>query len=234
VCAVERARQKVREIVASGAIPLIQGGDHSTPIAGILGIADCTDKRIGIIGFDSHFDLLGVDGQATSRWYYSAASEYVRALETPNVEPQNIALIGMRGIHNPQEWAAFARDLGIRYFTMREVDEKGIDWILDEALERVGDGTEHLYVTLDIDVVDCTACPGQRFPDTPGLTPREIIRSLRKIGAARVIGGFDVSELSPQYDPQGATQLLAARCFLEVLGGLAAQFKGRHIDRWYR
>lgn len=147
----------------------------------------------------------------------------MRALELPNFEPENIVLIGMKGIHNPATWAAIARALGIRYFTMKDVDDLGIEAVVNKALDRACSGTDGVYVTLDIDVVDYAVCPGQRFPDTPGLTPREIVRALRKIGERARIAGFDISCLSPQYDAAGATQLLAARCHLEVLAGIAHQ-----------
>lgn len=231
------ARQKVREIVEAGAIPLIQGGDHSVAIPGILGITDCVDERMGIIGFDCHFDLdyaplLQDEGRDWER--LGPASQYIRALETGLVEPENIVLIGLRGYRNPKAWANIAKSLGIRYFTMKEIDEIGIEKVIEEAIERTNSGTKHLYVTLDVDSIDFACCAGQKYPDTPGLTPREVIKALRLIGSKRVISGFDIACLSPQYDPWGATSLLAARCFLEVLSSLAVQFKKHNIRNWYQ
>jgi len=228
-------RQRVREIVEAGAIPLIQGGDHSVSIPGILGITDCispTDK-VGIIGFDSHLDLQFHEEGLRDWELFSPESQYVRALATPNVEPENIVLIGIKGTGNTESWALVAKRFGIRYFTLKEIDEMGIEKVVEEALERAGKDTKHLYVTLDIDVVDSASCPGQKFPETPGLTPREIIEALRLIGQKRVIGGFDIACLSPQYDIGGATCSLASRCFLEVLIGLATQFKNHNIKNWY-
>jgi len=229
-------RQKVREIVEAGAIPLIQGGDHSVPIPGILGITDCISptERLGIIGFDSHFDL-SFEEEGCKDWEkLTAASEYRRALDTPNVEPENIVIIGIRGMLNPESWARLAERLGIRYFTIREIDEIGIEKVMEEALERVSKGTKHLYVTLDMDVMDGAICPGQKYPATPGLTPREIVKALRIIGKERIIGGFDIACLSPQYDIGGATCLLAGQCFVEVLSGLAVQFRDHNIKKWYK
>lgn len=229
-------RQKVREIVEAGAIPLIQGGDHSVPIPGILGITDCigSNERLGIIGFDSHFDLALWEEGCKDWEKLSGASQYKRALETPNVEPENIVLIGLRGIRNPQGWAHVAKRLGIRYFTINEIDDIGIEKVMEEALERVTKGTKHTYVTLDIDVIDSAICPGQEYPSTPGLTPREIIKALRIIGKERVISGFDISCLGPKYDVAGATSLLAGQCFVEVLSSLAAQFRDHNIRKWFK
>jgi agmatinase len=224
---VNRAKDRVEEVVRAGAIPLVQGGDHSTPIPALLGIAECTNERIGIIGFDAHFDLYGLEEDISEDFKYSATCQYMRALELPNVEPENVVLIGMKGIHNPEVWARIARNLGIEYFTMKDIDDLGIDEVVKRALDRACSATTRLYVTLDIDVVDFAMCPGQRYPDTPGLSPREIVRALRRIGERGLVSGFDISCLSPQYDETGATQLLAARCHLEVLSGIAHQFRAR-------
>jgi len=229
---IEKGIQRVREIVAAGAIPLVQGGTHSTPIPAVLGMAAETKGQIGIIAFDSHFDLSGGKSDLPDRSRFRASSQYMRMLETPNVEPENIVMIGLRGIRNPKEWANVARNMGITYFTLRDVDELGIDQVVAKALERV-QGTDHLYVTLDVDVVDAGICRAQAYPDTPGLTPREVVGALRQIGKSRVINGFDISCLCPKYDPGGgSTQLFATRCYLEVMGSVAQQFKNLGIKKW--
>jgi len=230
---IHRGRERVREVVRAGAIPVILGGDHAAAAAGIMGITDCVEEPLGIIAFDAHFDLFGGDGDLSLSRLYASSSQYIQALETGKVEPEHIVLIGMRGIHNPRQWAQVARQLGIRFYTMWDVEEKGIERVVSEAIERACTGTKHLYVTLDIDAMDSLVCPGTRFPDTPGLAPREVLRALRMIGASRTIGGFDVSEVAPQYDPHGGTQLFAASTVLEVLGGIAGQFKTNGLDRWY-
>jgi agmatinase len=228
-----RAKTKIEEIVAAGAIPLVIGGDHSVPIPALLAIGAATDKKVGIIGFDTHFDLMGL-GDAEGDELWNPAAQYTTALKLPNFEPENIVLIGMKGIRNPRLAAEFAKELGITYFTMRDIDEQGIASVVNKAVKRATTGTEYLYVTLDIDVMDSSMCPGTRFPDTPGLTPREIIQALRIIGDHAVISGFDISCLSPRYDSGGSTQYLAARCYLEVMASLAAQFRDRAIDKWFQ
>ncbi len=106
--------------------------------------------------------------------------------------------------------------------------------MVSETVERATSGTEYVYVTLDIDVVDSSICSGTRFPDTPGLTPREIIHALRIIGSKTVISRFDISCLSPRYDPSGSTPYLAARCYLEVMARLAVQFGDKNIGKWFQ
>ena len=138
-----RAKKKITEIVDAGAIPLVIGGDHSVPIPAFLSIASCTEKKIGIIGLDTHFDLMGL-GDAGSDEKWNPAAQYTSALELPNFEPENIVLIGMKGIRNPRLAAFFARELGIHYFTMKDIDEKGIGYVVSEAVERATSGTEYV------------------------------------------------------------------------------------------
>lgn len=228
-----RAKDSIREIVHAGAVPLVIGGDHSVSIPALLAIASCTKQKIGIIGFDTHFDLMGLgDAKGDEQW--NPAVQYTTALERPNFEPENIVLIGMKGIRNPRLAAVFARELGITFYTMKDIDERGIGPVVAEAVERATSGAEYLYVTLDIDVMDSSICPGTRFPDTPGLTPREVIHALRIIGSASVISGFDIACLSPRYDPSGSTPYLAARCYLEVMAGLAVHFRDKGIKKWFQ
>ena len=104
---------------------------------------------------------------------------------------------------------------------MADVDELGVVTVAQEALETATAGTEALYLSLDIDVVD-PAHGGQKYPDPAGLSAREVIRALRVL-ARGPIAGFDICCLAPRYDLQGHLSQLAARAALEVIAGLALQ-----------
>ena len=84
------------------------------------------------------------------------------------------------------------------------------------------ENTEVLYVSLDIDVVDPAFCPAQKYPEPGGLTSREIISAIRQIGKHKLINGFDISCLGPQYDAKtGPSAQLCARLFMEVMATIA-------------
>jgi arginase family enzyme len=104
---------------------------------------------------------------------------------------------------------------------MSGVDELGVAAVAQEALEAATRGTEALYISLDIDVVD-TAHGGQKYPEPGGLSARELLRALRVLSRARVVG-FDLCCLAPRYDLQGHLSQLAARAALEVIAGIALQ-----------
>lgn len=213
--------KKVSDIYEAGAIPLVSGGDHSIPYPCVQALAKHTEGNIGILTFDSHFDLYFEPE-------FSAASQWGRLFDLlPQVDPENYCSIGIRGLRNQLHESYVAEELGIQYYTMADVETQGITNVIAKALELVGKNTEALYISLDIDVVDPVFCPAQKYPEPNGLTSREIISALRQIGKDRLINGFDICCLGPQYDtPTGLSAQLCARLFMEVMATIAWQKKG--------
>ncbi len=209
-----RARDKIADVLAAGAVPIILGGDHSVPIPVLQVLAGTLTGKLGIIAFDSHFDL-------SLEPKYWAGSQWARAFELGVVEPANFVLIGIRGGRESLSDKLVADELGIRYYTMADIDECGIATVAQEALEAAGAGTQAIYVSLDIDVVD-PAHGGQKYPDPGGLSARELLRALRIVSSG-TLAGFDICCLAPRYDLQGHLSQLAARAAVEVIGGLALQ-----------
>ena len=209
-----RAHGKLADILAAGAVPIVFGGDHSIPIPVLQVLAGKLNGKLGIVVFDSHFDM-------SYEPKYWAGSQWARAFDLGVVEPENFVQIGLRGGRESLADKAVAKELGYRYYTMADVDELGIATVAQEALETATAGTEAMYVSLDIDVVD-PAHGGQKYPDPAGLSAREVIRALRTL-ARGPIAGFDICCLAPRYDLQGHLSQLAARAALEVIAGLARQ-----------
>jgi agmatinase len=213
---IENSIHKISEIYEAGAIPLVSGGDHTIPYPCIRSLMNNTDGKIGIISFDSHFDLYFEEE-------ISAASQWGPLFEFSQVNPENFCSIGIRGLRNQLHERFVAEKLGIQYFTMTDVEQEGIHKIIKKAL-KVVENTEALYVSLDIDVVDPAFCPAQKYPEPGGLTSREIISAIRQIGKHKLINGFDISCLGPQYDAKtGPSAQLCARLFMEVMATIAWQ-----------
>jgi agmatinase len=209
-----RAHAKLADILAAGAVPIVFGGDHSIPIPVLQVLSGKLNGKLGIVVFDSHFDM-------SYEPKYWAGSQWARAFDLGVVEPENFVQIGLRGGRESLADKAVAEELGYRYYTMADVDELGIATVAQEALETATAGTEALYVSLDIDVVD-PAHGGQKYPDPAGLSAREIVRALRVL-ARGPVAGFDICCLAPRYDLQGHLSQLAARAALEVIAGIALQ-----------
>jgi agmatinase len=211
----DRCQASVSNIVGAGAVPLVCGGDHAITLPVVRGVAAGMTGRLGLIHLDSHYDLC---------WDppLFAGSQWAQILQLPNVDVRNFCQIGMRGLRQVPFEVEVAKSLGHLVCTMTDIDRDGIESVVDRALERACDGTEGIYVSLDIDVVDPVYCPAQKYPEPAGLTSKQVIRALRRIGQSADIKGFDLCCLGPQYDDRvGTGTHLAARLFVEVMAAMA-------------
>jgi agmatinase len=210
-------------VFSSGAMPLILGGDHSIGFPTVRGIAQCTSKRIGIVHFDRHADIQEKDldeRMHTTPWYH--------ATNLPNVPAVNLVQVGIGGWQVPREAVAQIRARNTNVLTMRDVEELGIDKTAEIALDLAWKGADAVYMSFDIDCVDCGFVPGTGWPEPGGFLPREILRLVGKV-AAEGLCGLEVVEVSPPYDTSDITSLFGVRVVVDVLGALVAHGKlGAH------
>lgn len=208
-----RASDLVGDIVRAGAFPIVLGGDHTIPFPAIRAILEGKRKKIGLISFDSHIDLSDTPE-------YWASSEWVKTLELGKIHPKNFCEIGIRSNRSTQYEVDVAKMLGIRLFTIDEIKQRGIDAVVREALQVANDGTEGIYVSLDVDVMEPGLMPAQKAPEIWGMTTDEMFHSLRVISREKLVG-FDVCDMTPDYDINGMGAQFCARTVVEVLAGLA-------------
>ncbi len=215
-------------VFASGAMPIVLGGDHSIGFATVRGIAQQTDRKIGIIHFDRHADIQEKDldeRMHTTPWFH--------ATNLPNAPAKNLVQIGIGGWQVPRPAIKEARKRGTTILTMHDVTSLGLDKVLEIALETAWDGVDAVYLSFDIDAVDCGFVPGTGWPEPGGFLPREILYLLGGV-AKEGICGMEVVEVSPPYDTSDITSLLATRAIVDVLGTLVAHGKmgsHRHLIR---
>ncbi|AOV15963.1 agmatinase [Acidihalobacter aeolianus] len=218
----------VGHVFASGALPIILGGDHSIGFATVRGIARQTDKRIGIIHFDRHADIQEKDldeRMHTTPWFH--------ATNLPNVPATNLVQIGIGGWQVPREAVKEARNRETTIITMHDVERLGLDKVAEIALEYAWKDADAVYLSFDIDSVDAGFVPGTGWPEPGGFLPREILYLLGAV-AKEGICGMEVVEVSPPYDISDITSLMATRAIVDVLGTLVAHGKmgaHRHIIR---
>lgn len=215
------AADRITKLIGASGIPIVLGGDDTVPYVGMRSVARQKKRRFAALKFDSHFDL---------SWEprFWAGSQWARCMEAGYLKPENFALIGIRGLRNGMIWHQVAEELGIRYWTMQEVEEKGIVACVREALKAIATGVDALYLSLDLDVIDPAFLPAQKYPDPAGLTAREALRGLRiAIDEGPALAGFDMACLGPDFDFHGLGCELAARCAVEVIGGHAHRKAGK-------
>jgi agmatinase len=219
----------VAHVASSGALPLMLGGDHSIGFPCVRGIAQCTSKRIGIIHFDRHVDIQEKDldeRMHTTPWYW--------ATELPNVPAKNLVQVGIGGWQVPRAGVEQVRKRQTNVLTIHDVERLGVEKVAEVALELAWDGVDAVYLSFDIDCVDCGFVPGTGWPEPGGFLPREALKLLGLV-AKEGICGLEVVEVSPPYDTSDITALLGLRVVVETLGAMVAHGTlGKHksiIDR---
>lgn len=105
-------------------------------------------------------------------------------------------------------------------FTIDEVKRDGMAQVIAEAIRIASEGTDGIYISIDIDVMEPSMVPAQKAPEIWGVTIDEMMVAMRALREPNVIG-FDICELSPGYDVNGMSAQFCARMVVEVLAGLA-------------
>lgn len=212
-----RGIEKVSEIVEAGAIPLVFGGDHSTPYPIVKGISDSSEGKIGVINFDSHYDI-GLSGRL------NAGNAFGKIMEDCQSSPENLVIIGIKGgAYNTPLMHQLTKDIGATVFTITDVERLGIKEVVNRAMEAAGRGTDKIYVTVDTDVLDPVSFPAMKYPDAFGMTAWQIRDALRILSRETNLCGVDLVCMGPDYDHKGVGAFIACRFFIEVLKGLAVR-----------
>ena len=213
----EEAEAVSRRTGEVGGATVALGGDHLVPLPLVRGLQQGRSRHLGVVVFDSHLDL----HPSPPLW---AGSQWRTLIEEGHLRPVDITIIGPRGVRQSLHEIEYARQNGVRVITLQEVDERGLPSICSELDERLK-GVEAVYISLDIDVVDPSFCPAQKYPDAAGMTPREILSIMRKATSVVPMAGFDLCCFSPRYDEGQRGALLAARFALEAV--YACQHRNR-------
>ncbi|MDN5357439.1 MAG: agmatinase [Candidatus Methanomethylophilaceae archaeon] len=175
------------------------GGEHSINIP----IVRSLPKDTALISIDAHLDsrdeYLGTP--------FSHACVMRRAAEHLGLE--NVFVLGVRAVGREE----IDRDDPVPFISSYKIMESGIERAVEKALDCVK--SERVYVTLDIDGIDPAYAPGTGTPEPFGLLPMDVKKAIGMVGDR--LCGFDVTEVSPPYDPSGITSMLASRFVNEAL-----------------
>ena len=213
-----RLENAVYEVCRGGAIPVILGGDHTIALPDATGVARHVGwGRVSVIHFDAHADT----GDTQFGALHGHGTPMRRLIESGAVRGDRFLQIGLRG-YWPEpatlDWMALQR---MRSFEMTEVVSRGLDHCLTEAFAIATDGCDAAFLSVDIDVVDPGMAPGTGTPEPGGLTGRQLLDAVRRIGMEVPLAGIDVVEVAPPFDQSEVTAFLANRVVLEALSGMA-------------
>jgi arginase len=226
--ACEQLAVEVETILEKDQFPLILGGDHSIAIGSFAGVVSHykkQDKTIGLIWFDAHADMNtpettpsgNIHGMPLSALLGYGAPELTNVGGfAPKLDPHLCAHVGARDI-DPGE-RELIRKLGIRFFTMREIDERGMRACMDEAIAIAARGTGGYAVTFDVDVLDPGDAPGSGTLVRGGLTYREAHLGMEKIAEAGGMCSLEMVEINTALDVNNKTAELGVELILSALG----------------
>jgi arginase len=219
----ERIARLVSGVTRERKVPIVLGGDHSVAIGTLGGMASVHGPG-GVVWFDAHGDLNtpqtspsgNVHGMPLGAALGLAPNAFAsEAWPLPALDPQHVALVGIRSLDEGER--ELVKDLGIAVHTMSDLDRRGIEPVVREALERVS-GAPFVHVSLDMDVVDPEAAPGVGTPVRGGLSYREAHLAMELVAEWGEFSSFEVVEVNPILDRENATGQLAVELTASAFG----------------
>jgi arginase len=211
-----------------GMIPLVLGGDHSVAAGTVSGVSEFyrrQNQRVGLIWIDAHTDL-NVPATSPSGNVHGMPLAAITGLGppelshiydfSPKVNPENCVLVGVRDIDAVEK--ENVRRAGIEVFTMRDIDERGMRTVMEEALRAAGRGTVGYHISLDMDWIDPEDAPGVGTPVRGGATYREAHLAMEIIADHGRMLSFEIVEVNPVIDEHNRTADLAVELALSAFG----------------
>ena len=220
--------EKVEEALEAKTIPLVLGGDHCVAIGTVTGIANFfakKSKKCGMIWIDAHADINTPETSLTRNIHgmpmsiiigkgYKSFTELT--LSAQKIDPKNIALIGIRMLDGAEK--ELLKSSGIRYFTMREIDERGMAVVMAEAIAVASLGTEGIHLSFDLDGIDPMYAPGVSTPVTGGISYREAHLLLEMLADTGKMTSMEFVEYNPIQDEKQKTANLITELIQSALG----------------
>jgi arginase len=218
----------VEKTVADGKFPLVLGGDHSIAVGTVSGLSHHyrkQDKKIGLIWIDAHADMNTPDTSPSGNVHgmplaccIGLGPPELSGIDgfAPKIAPENVAIIALRSVDSDER--TNIQRTGVRAYTMRDVDERGLRAVMQEAIEVVSNGTAGFHLSYDMDSVDPHEAPGVGTPVKGGLTYREAHLAMEVICDCDCMIGLEVVEVNPVIDEANRTAILATELVMSALG----------------
>jgi arginase len=224
-----KAADHVIEALEQGMMPVILGGDHSVAAGSVSGVAEYyrrQNQKIGLIWIDAHSDLNTPESSPSGNVHGMPLAALLGlgpdSLKnicgfSPKVFPENTVLIGVRDIDATEK--ENIKRVGLaEVYTMRDIDERGMRTVMEEALRAAGRGTAGYHVSLDMDWIDPEDAPGVGTPVRGGSTYREAHLAMEIIADHGRMLSLEVVEVNPVIDEHNRTADLAVELISSAFG----------------
>lgn len=221
-------RDRVLGVLEEGSLPMVVGGDHSIAAGTVAGISShyhAKNEKIGLLWFDAHGDMNtpesspsgNIHGMPLAACIGRGADAMTRlGKRFPMVDVERSVIVGARDIDSTERKEIL--DAGIRCYTMREIDIKGMARVMEEALEIVNDGTCGFHLSFDVDGTDPSLAPGVGTPVPGGTTWRESHLVMEIAAETQRMLGIEMTEVNPILDDRNRTAVSAVELLLSALG----------------
>ena len=218
----------VLKTLEAGKIPVVLGGDHSIAMGTVSAVAEFyrrKHQRIGLLWIDAHTDINTPDSSPSGNVHGMPLGAIMGLFPSPltelygfspKVQPDNCVLVGIRDVDNHER--ENIRKSGVHVFTMRDIDERGMRAVMEEALRLAGRGTVGYHVSLDLDWIDPEDAPGVGTPVWGGATYREGHLAMEIIADHGRMLSFEMVEVNPVLDERNQTAELAVELALSAFG----------------
>jgi arginase len=219
---------RVGKALERGRVPLVLGGDHSVATGTVSGVARhfrAQGQRVGLIWLDAHADMNTPDSSPSGNIHgmplaciLGMGPGQLASLAgfRPMVAPQTAVIVGLRDVDQLEK--PHVRQSGVRAFTMRDIDERGLRAVMDDAIRFASDDAAGFHVSLDMDFVDPKDAPGVGTPVRGGATYREAHLAMEMICDSRRMVSMEVVEVNPVIDEVNRTADLAVELIMSGLG----------------
>lgn len=226
--ACERLGEMVSQALEKGQAPLVVGGDHSVAVGTVSGVSSffhMRGEKIGLIWVDAHADMNtpetspsgNVHGMPLACLIGKGPPELAGLFGyAPKVEAENVAIVGLRDVDAMEK--PNVRGSGVKAFTMRDIDERGMKSVMQEAIRIALRGTAGLHLSLDMDFIDPEWAPGVGTPVRGGGTYREAHLAMELICDCQRMVSMEVVEVNPAIDEVNRTADLGVELVLSALG----------------
>jgi arginase len=226
--ACEAVRDDVDSVLDEGSLPVVLGGDHSIAMGTIAGVSRHHRKKgakVGLIWFDAHGDMNTPDTSPTGNIHGMPLAVALGIGETslvglsgerPMVDGARAAVVGLRDV-DPAEKVNI-KESGIGAFTMRDIDERGMRAVMEEAIKRATSATAGIHVSFDLDGIDPDYAPGVGTPSPGGLSYREAHLAMEMLYDTGKVLSAELVEVNPILDHRNNTAKLGVELLASLLG----------------
>jgi arginase len=224
-----RLAEMIESAVEQGSTPLVLGGDHSVAVGTVAGMVRAKRHRLGLIWMDAHADMNtpetspsgNVHGMPLACIIGQGPAELTSLAGhtppyKPMIDPANVAIVGLRSVDDVERFNV--RGAGVHPFTMRDIDERGMRAVIEEALAYVTSGTTGFHLSFDMDAVDPSEAPGVGTPVHGGVTYREAHLAMELICDSGRMTSIEIVEVNPVLDVANQTALLGVDLVMSALG----------------